>query len=104
MAGITISGLVSNSFDWKSVVDQLIAIESQPVSRLQTEEAKNVDKLSSFTGLKTGLEGLQTAVKALAAEGLFESRSAASTTSGSGWTATAASGTATGSYTIAVSQ
>ncbi|ACB73734.1 flagellar filament capping protein FliD [Opitutus terrae] len=104
MAGITISGLVSNSFDWKSVVDQLIAIEKQPIARLQTEESKNIDKISSFTGLKTGLEGLQTATKALSAEGLFDGRSATSTTSGSGWTATAASGTAIGSYAIAVSQ
>lgn len=104
MAGISISGLVSGSFDWKSVVDQLITIEKTPVARLQTEEAGNVDVIASLTGLKTGLTGLQTAVKALSADGLFNGRTASSTTSGTGWTASAANDTVTGSYSIAVSQ
>jgi len=67
MAGISISGLVSGSFDWKSVVDQLIQIESTPIARLQTEEATNIDRLASLAGLQTKLTELQTASKALSA-------------------------------------
>lgn len=104
MAGISLSGLIDGSFDWKSVVDQLMKIEATPIARLQTEESKNVDKIASLTGLRTGLEGLQTAVNALRADGLFNGRLAASTSSGSGWSAAAANDTVAGSYTIAVSQ
>lgn len=104
MAGISISGLVSNSFDWQSVVNQLIDIEKRPIARLQTEQAENIDAIASLTGIKTGLTGLQSAVKALSADGLFNGRTASSSTAGSGWTMTAASGTTAGSYTIAVSQ
>lgn len=104
MAGISLSGLVSGSFDWKSVVDQLIKIESVPISRLQTEEAGNIDQLASLSTLKTRLTDLQTASTALSADGLFNGRTATSTTAGSGWTALAANDAAQGSYTISVSQ
>jgi len=104
MAGISISGLISGSFDWKSVVDQLIQIESTPIARLQTEEAKNIDRLASLSTLQSRLTELQTASKALAADGLFSSRTASSSTTGSNWTTTAASGATNGSYNIDVTQ
>lgn len=104
MAGIQLSGLISGSFDWKSVVDQLIQIDSAPIARLQAEEAKNVDRLSSLDGIKTQLTALQTAAKALAGEGLFSGRTAKSSTSGSGWLASATNNAPKGTYTVAVSQ
>ena len=104
MAGISISGLISGSFDWKSVVDQLIQIESTPIARLQTEESKNIDRLASLATLQTQLTSLQASSKALAADGLFSSRSASTSTINSTWTTTAASGAANGSYDISVSQ
>ena len=104
MAGITISGLISGSFDWKSVVDQLIQIESTPIARLQTEESKNIDRLAALAGLQTQMTDLQTASKALAAAGLFSSRTASSSTTGSNWATSAASGATNGSYSIAVTQ
>ena len=64
MAGISISGLISGSFDWKSVVDQLIKIESTPIARLQTEESKNIDRLASLSTLQSQMTELQTAAKA----------------------------------------
>src|SRR5690606_42139488 len=90
MAGISISGLISGSFDWKSVVDQLITIESTPIARLQTEEAKNIDRLASLSTLQSRLTELQTASKALSAPGLFSSRTASSSTTGSNWSTNAA--------------
>lgn len=104
MAGISISGLVSGSFDWKSVVDQLIQIESTPVARLQTEESSNIDRLASLSSLQTKMTDLQTASNALGANGLFSSRTASSSTTGSNWTSSADTGAANGSYSIAVSQ
>lgn len=102
MAGISISGLVSNSFDWQSIVTQLIAIDSVPITRLQNEESDNIDRLAVFASLKTKLTDLQTAAQALKADGLFTGRTA--TASGSGWTVSADDAATTGSYTIAVSQ
>ena len=104
MAGISISGLISGSFDWKSVVDQLIKIESTPIARLQTEESKNIDRLASLSTLQSQMTELQTATKALGAPSLFSGRTASSSTSGSNWTTSAASGAANGSYSINVTQ
>lgn len=104
MAGISISGLVSGSFDWKAVVDQLIKIDSAPIARLQTEEATNIDRLASFSTLKSRLTDLQASATALAAPGLFKGRTASSSTSGSDWTLNAAESAAVGAYSISVSQ
>jgi flagellar hook-associated protein 2 len=104
MAGISISGLISGSFDWKSVVDQLIQIESTPIARLQTEESKNIDKLASLSALQTRLTDLQAASKALAVGGLFSGRTASSSTANSNWSTAAATAATNGSYEIAVSQ
>jgi flagellar hook-associated protein 2 len=103
MAGIQISGLISGSFDWKSVVDQLIQIDSAPITRLQTEESNNIDRLASFSSLQTKLTDLNTSAKALGADGLFNGRTAKSS-SGSGWSMSAADDSVTGNYTITVSQ
>ena len=66
MSGIQISGLLANSaFDWKSVVDQLIAADSIPVTNLQKEQTTNSDQSSALDALKTQLTDLQTAADAL---------------------------------------
>lgn len=104
MAGIQISGLVSGSFDWKSVVDQLIQIESTPVARLQTEESNNIDRLASLSTLQSRLTDLQTSSSALGANGLFSGRTATSNTAGSTWNSSATTGASIGSYSIAVTQ
>lgn len=104
MAGISLSGLVSGSFDWKSVVDQLIQIDSQPIARLQTEEANNVDQLAAFSALKTKITDLQSSAKALSDSTLFTGRTASLSATGTGWSATASNNTVVGSYSVAVSQ
>ncbi len=104
MSGISLSGLVNGSFNWQSVVTQLIQIDSAPVTTLQNDEATNNSQLSAFTQLTGDITSLQTTVQALQADGLFNGVSAASTTAGSSWTSTAASGTALGNYTFDVTQ
>ena len=98
------SSLTGNTFDWQSFVEQIIQIDSVPITRLQTEQANNTDKVSALNYLKTNLSALQTATKALNASGLFSGRTATSSTTGSTWALTAESGATTGSYAIAVSQ
>jgi flagellar hook-associated protein 2 len=102
MAGISLSGLINGSFDWQTVVSELIQIDSAPITALQNEEATNNTELSAISQLSGDVTSLQTASEALQADGLFNGVSAASTTPNSTWTATADSGTALGNYTIDV--
>lgn len=104
MAGISVSGLIDNSFDWQSVVEQLVTIEKMPIARLQTEQAANNDKLASLSALNSLLSDLSSSVVDLRSTTLFKSRTANSSTSGSTWSLTASSGATQGSFTIAVSQ
>jgi flagellar hook-associated protein 2 len=84
-------------------VTQLIAIDSAPVTTLQNAEAANNSQLAAFSQLTGDVTNLQASVQALQTPGLFGSVTAASTTAGSSWTASASSGTAPGNYSIDVS-
>jgi flagellar hook-associated protein 2 len=98
------SSLTGSSFDWQSFVDQIIQIDSAPITQLQTEKSTNSDKISALDYLKTNLADLQTATTALNAGGLFTGRTASSATAGSTWSLTADAGASAGSYAIAVTQ
>lgn len=99
---LQVAGLASN-FDWKSFVDQIMAVERTPADRMATEQAKNTQKVNQLSILGTKLTALKVSSLALKEDGLFGKRTAASATSGSGWSPSAATATATGSYTVAVS-
>jgi flagellar hook-associated protein 2 len=103
MASIQLSGLISG-FDWKSFMDEVMELNRAPITRLQAEKTTNNSKVSALDNLGTRLNELQTASRALKVEGLFTGRSAASTTTGSTWSTSASSGTATGAYTFNVTQ
>lgn len=104
MAGIQISGLLSNSaFDWKSVVDQLVAASGAPIKQLEAKKAANDEKIAALATLKTGLQDLQDSVQAMRTNTIFALRTVSSASSTS-WKTTSASGTAVGDYTFAVSQ
>jgi flagellar hook-associated protein 2 len=102
MSGIQISGLVNGSFDWQSVITQLIAIDSAPITALQSAEATNNTQLQALAQLSADATALQTASESLQTPGLFDGVSATSTTANSTWTTTADSTTAPGNYTIDV--
>jgi flagellar hook-associated protein 2 len=102
MAGIQISGLLSNSaFDWKSVVDQLIAAESIPLNTLTTQKTTNTTQISALADLQTKLQALQDSVQAIRAGDLFSARTV-TTDSNSTWNSTSSTGATIGTYTIAV--
>lgn len=98
------SSLTGSTFDWQAFVDQIIQIDSAPITQLQTEKTNNSDKISAIDVLKTDLQDLQTASTALNASGLFTGRNATSATVGSTWALTADAGATTGSYAISVTQ
>ncbi|HND61719.1 MAG TPA: flagellar filament capping protein FliD [Opitutaceae bacterium] len=105
MSGIQVSGLLSNSaFDWKSVVDQLIAVDSAPITRLNAQKSQNADKVTALANLRTALTDLQDSLQAIRADDPFSARSVSSDVSGTTWKSNSASGAAIGSYQIAVSQ
>jgi flagellar hook-associated protein 2 len=103
MAGLQLSGLASG-FNWTSFVDQMMALEHAPADQLAAEKATNTQKLASLTTLGSDMVDLQSTAKTLTADGLFNGRTATSSNSSSTWKLNAANDTATGSYTIAVSQ
>lgn len=103
MATLQLSGLASG-FDWKSVVDQLMTLNRVPQDRLRSEKSTNTSKISTFSTLRTRLTALQTSAKALTSDSLFAQRSASLANPDLNWTASAANGTATGSYTFNVTQ
>lgn len=103
MATTALAGLMSG-FDWSSFIDTMIEAQSTPITRLQTEKTTNTRKINSLSSMSTKFSDLQTAANALKAEGLFSSRAAKSTTSGSTWTVGSSASTATGSYTFNVTQ
>ncbi|HVS51293.1 MAG TPA: flagellar filament capping protein FliD [Opitutaceae bacterium] len=104
MSGIQISGLLSNSsFDWKSIVDQLVQADSAPLTKLNNDKTANSDKVTALTTLSTSLQDLQDSVQAMRSNDIFSLRtvSAASSTT---WKTTSATGTAVGDYAFNVTQ
>ncbi len=70
---LQLTGLASG-FDWAPVVDQLIELERMPQKRLEREKVQNDEKISDLGTLKTQLDTLKSAAKALQNENLFKSR------------------------------
>jgi len=100
---LSLSGLASG-FDWKTLVDQLMSVQNAPINKLKTEKTTNTSKNTALADLDTKLTALRTSVTSLAAEGLFSTRKAVSTTTGSTWKPLASADTLVGSYQFAVSQ
>jgi flagellar hook-associated protein 2 len=98
------SSLTGNTFDWQTFVDTIIEIDRAPIKKLQSEQDLNSDKIEALGLIKTNLADLQAATKALSASSLFAGRTATSSTSGSNWTLTAASGATAGAYSFNVTQ
>jgi len=99
----SLSGL-SSGFDWKTFIDQIMAVQNAPIDKLNAEKITNINKSAALVDLNTKVAALQASSTALSSAGLFTGRTAASTTANSTWNPSAAPGTASGSYTIAVSK
>lgn len=105
MAGIQISGLLSNSaFDWKSVVDQLVAVSGIPIKKLTAEKDDNLAKAAAFSALGTALTELQDAAQAIRADEVFSARTVSSDATNTTWKSSSVIGSAIGTYTFDVTQ
>lgn len=105
MSGIQISGLLSNSaFDWKSVVDQLVAIENVPITNLGKQKDKNTEKIEALANLQTAMQDLKDSLQAMRADDVFSARTVSSNTANTTWKSSSVTGAAVGSYTVAVEQ
>lgn len=70
--GITASGLGS-SLDVNGIVSQLMAIEQQPITKLDTKEASYQAKLSAYGTLKSSMASLNDATSSLTNSASFQS-------------------------------
>lgn len=104
MASVQLSGLVSGSFNWQSVVDQLITAESQPITVLNSKKTKNSDQGTALQSLQTAMASLQDSLQSMRANGLFSGRTVTTDNASNTWKSSSSSGAAIGTYTFAVSQ
>ena len=102
MAGLdmSISGLASG-FDWKSVVEQLTAVERTPQTKVRTEQTTLASRRSALGQIATQLTDLQTKAAALGDSSLYNRRSVSSSDTTIASVSTA-DGAVTGSYSINV--
>ena len=101
-ADLQLTGLASG-FDWAPVVDQLIELERVPQKRLEREKASNEEKVSDLSLLKSQLDTLNSAGKALQNSDLYNARKIGmDSDSALILTASADPGALTGNYTVSV--
>ncbi|MEC5396294.1 flagellar filament capping protein FliD [Uliginosibacterium sp. H1] len=103
MAGTITSLGVGSNLNLEDMVTQLMQLERQPITQLQTRSAGATTQLSALGSLKSALSNLQTAAKALSTGTTFNAfkTSVAATDVAS---ATASGGAVAGQYSIEVTQ
>lgn len=101
MAGtITASGLVSN-IDTASIVDQLVSLESRPITLLQSRQAAFKTQVSLLGDIASRLSALESAAKALGGSGVLAAKV---TSANDAFTATPGAGALSGRYAVRVDQ
>jgi flagellar hook-associated protein 2 len=101
MAGsITSSGLISG-IDTASIVDQLVALESRPITLLQKQQSGFKTQVSLLGDLISRLSALKTAASELGSGGVLAAKVASSNDA---FTATPGSGALAGRYAVRVDQ
>lgn len=62
---LTFTGVSTYSADFQKILERTVAIASQPITQLQSEQAKIFQQKSLATGLQSSVDGLATALSAL---------------------------------------
>lgn len=99
---MAVSGLSSGSIDVTTVVSQLMAVEHQPVDKLNNKSTAYQTQLSVFAGVKSNISTFQTAVQKLKSSGAFQAYSV-NVSDNTTLSATAGSTAVTGSYSLEIS-
>lgn len=100
--GTVSSAGVGSGLDVNAIVNQLLAVESRPLSLLQSRATDLKTELSTFGTIKGKYADLGTAVDALLAPGLWNGTTATSDDAAS-VAVSSAGGAAAGNYTVVVS-
>jgi flagellar hook-associated protein 2 len=99
---LAIAGLASG-FDWQSLVSQLVQAQRAPETLLEDQQTTMQTQNTALGTIKTALQTLQTDVTTLSNPSFFDSVTATSSDTTLA-TATAAQGTAPGTYSFDVTQ
>jgi flagellar hook-associated protein 2 len=102
MAGISLGGMASG-LDTQSIIDQLIAVERAPETRLKLKESALDARQSTLNDIGTRLRNLLTAAKDLSAVGTWADTQTLDVSDSTKLTATRVSGAAPGGHEITVS-
>lgn len=100
--GLSLSGLASG-INWTSIVDEMLTIEAAPETQMQTEENTDNQKNSGLQNIGTQLTTLSGDLKNLSNPTFFGSRTTSLSNPSIG-SATAATGTPLGNYSLTVSK
>jgi flagellar hook-associated protein 2 len=100
-SALALSGLASG-IDWTSIVNEMLTAEAAPETQMNTEETTDQSKNTAYQTIGTDLTTLQTDATKLSSADFFASRTT-TLSDPSVASATAASGTALGSYIFKVS-
>jgi len=101
MAGsITSSGLISG-IDTASIVDQLVSLESRPISLLRSRQSALKAQVSALGEIVSRLSAFETAAKSLGTDGLLAAKVS---TTNDAFTATPGTGALGGRYGVRVDQ
>lgn len=95
------SATSSSGLDVNSIVTQLMAVERQPLTKLNAKEASYQAKLSAFGMLSGAMSTFQTAVQGLSSPSLFQALKATPSDT-TAFSASTASTAVAGSYTLDV--
>lgn len=101
MAGIQLSGLASG-LDWKTLVDQLIAVSGTPKTRMAAEQSSNTSRAFALNDVKAQLAAFKTSLASNFTAASFQQRTAASTSSTGAWTASSEAGGTIGTFAFDV--
>ena len=99
---LSVSGLASG-FDWKSLVNQLVAVEQAPETKMRADQNTLNQRNSAYDSIKTELGVLSGDVNTLKSATLFATQLAQSSNSAVA-TATSSGGAALGSYLLKITQ
>ena len=102
MAGLSLGGLTSG-MDTQSVIDQLMAVERQPETRLRLKESALQARQSALTDVAGRLRNLLSAAKDLGSISTWADTQSVDVSDATKLTATRLSGAAPGGHEIAVS-
>ena len=102
--GVTLSGL-GGGLDWRSIVDQLIALDRIQIRNLEDDKSVNETKISTLNGVKNRMDDVESALDALNSDTAFYGRTQSlSDPESTVVSALASANTLTGDYEFNITQ